>query len=372
LIQLNRKYYPGADQEAFLDSTFYIKDTSDLETILKNELARQNKMNLSRNKFLDNKKLQKEFETAMYNDPYFQDLAMKDLSEEQRISAKNLNPVNYAKLIYDIGKITVSIAKRIIKHRHHDGVMTLTEEIVLNSSNIYLKVIKTIAQQGWGQLKDDVELPFKDNGNKYGGTALLDELVKWDSINRSQGKPKKIYLIGSSTGAVMICNLLKVSDKEKYEHLAFNIIFSVPACSFRLFAEALDKSEKRIQSFHMFALSDRDEKVAGWPVPYPGTILYFVSGICEYKDDKFHDEPIVGMQKFYTKDFIDNASLTNQQKKDILRVSRFLDLVNNRSEKVAWSNEECLDPNLKNTAVRHTGVIRNPAVQNSIYYILSH
>lgn len=366
LIQLNRKFFSG--EQKLMEEYTPIADTANLESILRSETETYSSR-FAVNDFNTRTDLQKKFVKEAENDSIFQRLAAQDLSEEQKANA--LGPVNYVKLIYDIAKITVDISRRIVKKRHHYTIMTLVEEVMQNSSNIYVKGLKIVAQEGWGQLKENVETPFSGNPDKFGGTALLDELARLDEFYRSQGKSKKIYLIGSSTGTIMLCHLLKKCTDKKYENLKFHVIFSVAACTFDLFASTLDVAKKKIDSFHMFALRNEDEKSAGWTIPYPGTILYFVSGVCEKKDNDFHDKPIVGMQKYYTDEFINNKSLTNKEKKDIKKVKEFIGIKEGvTSENIAWSNEVCPDPNLVNTGTKHTKVIRNKDVLKSINYLL--
>lgn len=365
LIQLNRKFFSG-DQKLMEEYT-PITDTTNLDTILKREAVSFTEK-ISVNTFVEDEKLQDKFKKAAENDPIFQRLAEEDASEAQKMNA--LGPINWVKALYSIGKITYNISRRISKDRHHYTIMTLVEEILQNTLNTYITVLKGVAQKGWGQLKENTETPFLNNADKFGGTALLDELAKLEEFYRSQGKTKKIYLIGSSTGTIMLCHLLKKCNSKKYEHLKFHVIFSVPACTFDLFASAIDEAKTKIQSFHMFALRDEDEKSAGWTIPYPGTILYFVSGVCEEKNNEYHDIPIVGMQKYYTNEFYNNSSLTKKEKRDILKVKEFMKMTDGVSTNVVWSNELCPDANLSNTGKKHTKVIRNPDVLKSINYLM--
>lgn len=371
MIKLLRRFSAEKGSTLLKSYTSDAIDTSRLEQTFNEELKAS-----ADKDFKDNDFLKKNFETealseTMEKDPVFRELAKQDLSPEQLQNTKNISNVNYVKLLYNVAKITIEISKRVSSKRHHCIVMTLTEEIVLNSDYLLMKGIKGLAQEGWGQLKQNVRSPFNKDGQKFGGTALLDELYTLDSICRKKGKPKKICLIGSSTGAIMICELLKASSAPKYKKLSFDLIFSVPACTFKLFGEALDVASEKINSFYMFALSDKNELVAGWPLPYPGTILYFVSGICEKDNNLNHDQLILGMQRFYQPDFITKHRVSPQEKEVLKKVYSFMNIVNGNSKYVVWSNEPAIDIQLKNTGTKHTKVIRNPEVQNSIHYLLT-
>ncbi len=382
MVQFNRKYaYVGEDALTIQASkTIYreIKDTANLETVFRNELEQQDDKDLIRNDFLNDKKIQEEFEQDLIGDTILQDLCRKEAKLQQGFAPEKEKIINGNFLIsfYDVSKIIATISYRFIKRRGHGVRMTIFEEIFLNSSNGIIKGIRLAAQCVWGKSKQQVIDAFNPDGIAYGGTALLDELVRVNS-DRSAKKqvPLKIFLVGSSTGTIMICHLLQAASKEKYKNLNFNVIFSVPSCTMELFAQTLSKAEKQISSFYMFALSDSVEKRAAnvpfFELFYPGTILYAVSGLVETKNNKFHDAPLVGMQRFYQPGFLENKKnkFHKNEKNNIEKVIQFLD---GKNKKIIWSQEVSDDGNLSNNGTAHKKVIRDSAVQSSILYLLTH
>lgn len=110
--------------------------------------------------------------------------------------------------LYRFLRIVNGVFRRVRSRRGHGLFSTCFEETIHNSSGLFL-VIKTLVKDGWKRSKQIVEDPFIGNGNVAGGIALLDELVRLDSASKSIGRIRKIFLVGSSTGTILICNMLK-------------------------------------------------------------------------------------------------------------------------------------------------------------------
>lgn len=307
------------------------------------------------------------FIKSMVNDTILQNLARQDISQEQLLRV-NSNAVNPVLVIYDLARMINNTVKRYNNGRAHGLVNTIVEELLRYSSNTYVSVVNTLAERGWSAIKNCTEQAFNPDGSNYGGTALLDELLRLDRADSARGKHRKIYLIGSSTGTILICNALIKANDPKYKRLSFNIIFSVPACTFELLDNVLMKSKDKIKSFFIFALNNNNELHAGWEFLYPGTILYFVSGVCE--DDNYLDKPIVGMQRYYSDEYETNTTLSSIDRRAIKNVRAYFKGKPIDRYGFVWSNQENDNPNLSNTGDRHTRVIKNPAVQKSIIFIL--
>jgi hypothetical protein len=112
----------------------------------------------------------------------------------------------------------------------------------------------------------------------------------------------RITLIGHSTGAVFICNLIDKAASIAPD-LRFEVIFLAPAVTHERFAATLHAHAGAISAFRMFAMTDvLEERDAIVPVVYPHSLLYFVSGLLEWTTDAsaLVDEPIVGMERFVT------------------------------------------------------------------------
>ena len=189
-------------------------------------------------------------------------------------------------------KHAVSLLKRVVvrfaKRRAHGVYATIVEELL---REFY---VANVGELIWTHIKKDTADAFQPNPAIFGGTAFLEETkTMWQS-----GHKPRITLIGHSTGAVYICNLLKQAQQQRLPaDVKFDVIFLAPACTCSLFAEALGEAGGRIDHFRMFTMSDENEKANRLlPVVYPHSLLYFVSGVVE----KDADHPIVGMQRFYS------------------------------------------------------------------------
>ncbi len=197
--------------------------------------------------------------------------------------------------IFTVGfiiKKAVKILKRIIERyanrRDHGVYITIVEEIL---RELY---IDNVGSELWNLMKNDTADSFKkDDCN--GGFAFVEGLKYLKEQNQA---PDKIVLIGHSTGAVYISNMLKCVDRENLpEDIKFDIVFLAPACTFELFAEIIENHKDRIENIRLFGMQDPVEKSDKMvPVIYPHSLLYFVSGLLEGEVDK----PLVGMQRFYT------------------------------------------------------------------------
>ena len=372
LIQLNRKFNP---KPGFAKNSYKkIEDTLNLLDILEKEVAQSQATKSSFVPTSPDKRQLAALKKELYNDTTFRALARQDaLMDPDFISTKG-DPDEFVKWLFNIDDLLPDIKKRFDSGRSHGPIMTITEEAICNSPARFLKKIRALARDGWEQQKKDVDTPFTNDSNLYGGIALLDELLRLDNLQKKKGTLKKIYLIGSSTGAIFLCNFLIRSSEAKYRQLHYNVIFSVPSCTFRLFDSALKKAGENIKSLHLFTLSDStDQHPVGGLLKkvYPGSVLFLVSGVCEEKENPYHDMPLLGLQKFYINNFANNKSLTKPEASAIKAVMDRLKMVNGKSKYVAWSNEDSPNPYLKNCAKGHKEVIRDKDVQQSIHYILT-
>ncbi len=188
-------------------------------------------------------------------------------------------------------KLLISVAKRVIRRyvtrRHHGFYVTIVEEIL---REFY---IDNLGAQLWNLMKNDTADTFK-KGDTYAGTAFLKGLQQLSDDN---SLPKRIVLVGHSTGAIFICNLLKYADEQGlHSDITFDLALLAPACTFKFFDEIIVEHLDRIDHCRMFSMNDSLEKEnALVPVIYPSSLLYFISGILEGEEDK----PLLGMQRFF-------------------------------------------------------------------------
>ena|SRR6218665_418810 len=260
-------------------------------------------------------------------------------------------PVAIGKILWEIVKIAIAVVKRCINKTNHGIYVTIVEEIL---RKIY---IEAIGSEIWFQMKKDTADAFED-GDMYGGRALIKQIA----ANYDPENSRRIVLIGHSTGAVYICNLLKYADQYGLDpDIKFDVVFLAPACTFKLFSDTIKQHEKRINKIVSFGMKDEVE-IADHMVPviYPSSLLYFVSGLLERNEENesFTDMPIVGMERFYKEDNV-HASLP-----EVIHVKQFL------ADKHVWSVAD--EENGKGShAMKHGDFDNDDFTLNSLGYIIS-
>ncbi len=200
-------------------------------------------------------------------------------------TTKGFGPISWIKLAKAVVVIVVRVIRRFSKSRAHGMYVTLVEETLRE-----LYVDKIGKQVWWDRMKDDTADAFKE-GEEHGGTAFLSELKTQLSGN---AVPPKITLVGHSTGAIYICNLLKAAAT-CVPDLKFDVIFEAPAATHILFSETIKHHGHQIRNFRQFGMQDsREASDTLVPILYRSSLLYFVSGLLKSEPD----EPLVGMERF--------------------------------------------------------------------------
>jgi hypothetical protein len=196
-------------------------------------------------------------------------------------------------------RVLAEATRRFAERRDHGIQATIVEELL---REFY---VANIGKAVWSEMKKDTARAFGDDGNRFGGTAFLQRVQQ---LRAAGAAVPRVMLVGHSTGAACICQFLKYADALLPPAVRFDTLFLAPACDFHLMATTLHEHERRIGNFRMFAMQDATERkdlLLDVPqlnaVPfvkklYPGSLLYFVSGVLENESDW----PIVGMQRFGT------------------------------------------------------------------------
>lgn len=195
----------------------------------------------------------------------------------------------------DVAKVLAKIVIRVLRRMHtgrgHGPYVTLVEEVL---RELY---VDKIGRYGWwDRMKGDTADAFRP-GVEHAGTALLTELGK--QIRPGSKRPR-ITLVGHSTGAIYICNLLRAAAVH-VPALQFDVIFEAPAVTYAFLAKTIAEHGSRIRNFRQFSMNDARE--AGdvlVPVLYVSSLLYFISGLLEHDPD----EPLVGMERYLTQNNI--------------------------------------------------------------------
>jgi hypothetical protein len=185
-----------------------------------------------------------------------------------------------------IVKVVARVIERFARHRDHGTYLTINEEIL---REFY---VGNAGKFIWDGIKKEVDQAFGTTAD-CGGASLVNQIrALWTG-----GVKPRITLIGHSAGSIYVSQLLKELDAKMPADLKVDVVFIAPACTFTVFADALKQATGRIAHLHIFGMGDpleMENAIAG-PL-YPASLLYFVSGVLENESD----EPILGMQRFYT------------------------------------------------------------------------
>lgn len=223
--------------------------------------------------------------------------------------------ISLMKVAAAIAKVVVRVVKRFIAGRDHGLYGTVVEEVL---REFYVdKLGKCLL---WNQMKKDTVDAFMEKiepGKEPGGTMFLKALAEHLAKIGPGGARPRVTLVGHSTGAVYICNLLAAAGRWLPAGFKFDIILLAPAVSFARFSACMAANEKWVGGVRLFGMKDevelKDAMAQGGLGPvarlvYPHSLLYFVSGLLEDEVEDKPDHPILGMQRFYErKDVFDAA-----------------------------------------------------------------
>lgn len=194
-----------------------------------------------------------------------------------------------ASFIKAVVNITINVVKRFLNGRDHGFHATIIEEIL---RTLY---IGNAGKFVWSSMKTDGADHFKDGGDVFAGTAILEELAG----HLAAAPDTKITLVGHSAGSIFASEFLKAADAMLPPATKLDVIYLAPAATMELTAETLANHGSRIHNFRMFAMTDENERkdvlVNRLPHFYPSSLLYLVSALFEGETDS----PITGMQRFH-------------------------------------------------------------------------
>jgi hypothetical protein len=258
--------------------------------------------------------------------------------------------VSWIKVAWLVQNILVSVLHRYGDKRDHGLYATVVEEILrevkLGGSGIneWGKALQ------WNRMKQDTLQAFGESADECAGTALLSRLAPLLATDHG---PKRMTLIGHSTGAIYIANWLAAANRMLPLGIRFDVVLLAPAITYQLFDTTLAEYKDRIGHFRMFAMRDsleRNDQIWGddtalptgrdWrSIVYPSSLLYLVSGILESRvkaDGGLEDEadmPLLGLERHYSQHDV----YTGQHFDDVDRVRAWLDAVPGR---MVWAKSE--------------------------------
>jgi len=242
---------------------------------------------------------------------------------------------------------------RFARGHAHGFYPTIVEEVARELKGDWL------ANTVWKRMKGDTADAFTGTAQTHGGTALLAELKKL----RAAGDTRRIVLVGHSTGAVFISELLRAAQRDLPPDLRFEVIFLAPACTFGHFSKTLGDAAGRISGFRSFAMTDALEQADKLiPVLYPRSLLYFVSGLCEGTEDM----PIVGMQRFHS-----GAAPFDPNDPDNDDIRTVVDRFGANTDAWIWSQSDTAD-GMRSKSIRHGDFDNDDTTLQSVGHIIAH
>lgn len=234
------------------------------------------------------------------------------------MSELGFDPLGAVRAAWEVAKaavpVLITLFKRFANGRDHGITCTIVEEVL---RALYLA---NTGSSIWEEMKRETEDAFNGDSNTYGGTAVVEELC----AHLKQHPNTPITLVGHSTGAIYIGNFLDHVDAALRAQgdvtTAFDIILMAPASTMDFYAS---KYRNRVNGIRIFQMQDAveqqdhlmsqdygpgDDSILGRV--YPRSLLYLVSGICEYFEGQGQggsgphaldgdDMPILGMDRFF-------------------------------------------------------------------------
>lgn len=255
--------------------------------------------------------------------------------------------------------VVANVVRRYRSGRGHGVYPTVVEEILREfyAANAGGRI--------WAAMKQETADTFVDATPARGGATFLRGL---GGLVRSGARPE-ITLVGHSTGAVFINNLLEHVTRmrrDPNEPIAADfrlhaVAFLAPACTFADFARVLERDQDLWRYFRMFTMTDEAERSDSLvPMLYPRSLLYFVSGLLETGTDGKGEagKPLVGLARSFDR-VRDDDPLEIRAVRDWIR----------EDGRVVWSPGDD-GPGLAASALRHGDFDNDEKVQASLKVLI--
>lgn len=224
------------------------------------------------------------------------------VEDNQQAKAQGAKGVlSTARAVAAAAKILRNVVLRFRRGRDHGVYPTIVEEIL---REFYLA---NAGASIWHAMKQETADTFQPGPKPRAGSAFLDRLEAFVA----SGRKLEITLVGHSTGAVFINNMLRDASRRRErgtlpaDFRFRNVIFLAPACTVLDFAGVIPptRGTPLFEHLRTFAMTDQAESAEALvPFVYTRSLLYFVSGVVERDDEgeSAYDRPLVGMQRYHT------------------------------------------------------------------------
>lgn len=265
-----------------------------------------------------------------------------------------------AKAVKAAVTILVRVISRFRRGRDHGLYPTVVEEIL---REFY---VANAGGRVWGAMKKETSDTFGAGQKPRAGTYFLDklsELVK-------AGTRPELTLVGHSTGAVFINNMLREIAKRRTsgalpaDFRIKNVVFLAGACTMDDFVDVIARDGKPplYENLRVFAMTDQAESAdALVPYVYTRSLLYFVSGVVEQSDGKSaEDQPLVGMERYFTREKVYAGKNENDVRAHVKAHAR----------RAVWSPTSNAGPGLRCGAKGHTQFDEDKETLESLVHLI--
>lgn len=198
--------------------------------------------------------------------------------------------------MYDTGLLEelkdVIVGKRTEAEERAGGLADWTDRLIERATRRPGRAL-------WREMKADAARAFADRGSP--GTQTLATFLA--AFAESKAVPKKVHLVGHSTGGILHAHLIEALAAQKTKLRLASVSLLAPAATVDLFKRAflpsLNSGSFGVDAMHVYNLTDEVEQDDNVGAVYRKSLLYLVSRAFEEKIEPA--EALLGMQR-YSKD----------------------------------------------------------------------